>query len=172
MGVYTSQILVGHANRNDGGIIPSHVLYLSEDNRPAWLMEQTDLWNKTKENINGITWIPTLENVFEDALLMIGLYILKDDQLLDAAHKYFKSDINGKVELYDDIEIENLKKLYDICRSLKYQYKIVITIFGSSSIEGNLKVLEKYGMDVEICKPVFTRSYSEWSQKTTITGKL
>lgn len=91
---------------------------------------------------------------------------------MEAAYKYFKKDIEGRVELYEDIEQQDSRKLYDICRSLKYQYKITVTIFGSSSIEGNLKILEKYEMDVEVCKPVFTRSYSEWSQKTLIKGNL
>lgn len=172
MGSFTAQILVGHAHQNDGGIIPSHALYLSEDSRPAWLMGQVDLWNEGKDNTSGITWVPTLENAFEDALLMIGLYILKDDQLINAAHKYFNKDINGGVELYDDIEMEDLKKLYDISRNLKYQYKIAVTIFGSSLIEGNLKILDRYDMDVEVCKPVFSRQYSEWSQKTITNGKL
>ena len=172
MATFTAQILLGHAHQNDGGMIPTHSLYLSEGSRPAWLIKEVDLWDDGIEKVGNIVWIPTLENIFEDALIMIGLYILKDEQLLEAAHKYFKKDIAGRVELYDDIEQQDLRKLYDICRSLKYQYKIAVTIFGSSSIEGNLKILEKYEMDVEICKSVFTRAYSEWSQKTTIIGKL
>lgn len=172
MGTFTTQLLVGHAHRNDGGMIPSHSLYLSEGNRPAWLIKEIDLWNDGIEKIDNVVWIPTLENIFEDALLMIGIYILKDEQLLETAKKYFKKDINGRIELYDDIQMEDLKRLYDISRSLKYQYKIAVTIFGSSSIEGNLKVIEKYSMDVDVCKPVFTRVYSEWSQKTIIDGSL
>lgn len=172
MSTFTAQILVGFSHRNDGGIIPSHGIYLSEGSRPAWLIKEIDIWSEGIEKIENVVWIPTLENILQDALLMIGLYILKDEQLIEAAKKYFKKDINGRIELYDDIELEDLKKLYDICQKLKYEYKIAITIFGSSSIERNLKVLEKYCMDLEVCKPVFTRTFSEWSKKTIINGKL
>lgn len=35
MGTFTAVILVGHEHRYDGGIIPSHAVYLSENSRPA-----------------------------------------------------------------------------------------------------------------------------------------
>ncbi len=37
MAALTTQILIGRPHLNDGGIIPSHFLFLSEGNRPSWI---------------------------------------------------------------------------------------------------------------------------------------
>jgi len=35
-----------------------------------------------------------------------------------------------------------------------------------------IKVLEDYPMDVELCLPVYLREYNTWSQKQETKGKL
>ncbi len=36
----------------------------------------------------------------------------------------------------------------------------------SSTIRGQLKVLQDYEMDLEVCTPVYSRFYSEWRAKS------
>jgi hypothetical protein len=38
MASFTAQILVGSAHPYNGGIIPTHFLFLSENDRPAWIL--------------------------------------------------------------------------------------------------------------------------------------
>ena len=70
MGSFTAQIIVGQAHPNHGGIIPSYYLFLSENSKPAWLLMSENITsNKDKQ----ITWFPTVENMLQDALLMISV---------------------------------------------------------------------------------------------------
>ncbi|KYO66961.1 hypothetical protein [Thermovenabulum gondwanense] len=178
MGSFTCEILVGHSHSNHGGIIPTHVLFLSENDRPAWILNSLNLFSKSNNASNvktkEIVWIPTIENMLEDALLMLGIYVLKDSSLIDAAKKFFKKDIFGdRLELYEDIEKENLLKLYKMCRNIDIRYKIVITTLDGSSInEKALKCLLNYSMDVEVCKSIYRREYSEWTGDYIVKGEL
>ena len=165
----TAQILVGRAHQNHGGINPSHYLFLSENSRPAWILVPQNIF--TEENkFKKITWIPTLEYMLEDALLMIGLYVLEDEKLCDLAEKYFKDFKAKRVALYDDIREEDRKHLYQECRKLDYDFKIVITTFDSKRF--NFKFLEEYSMDLSICTPDYRRWYSVWDKEVHIKGSL
>ena len=84
MATFTCQILIGKKHSYDSGIINiSHTLYLSENSRPALILSPTEEFTANKQVQQKITWIPTLENMLEDALVMIGLYVLKDQQLIN-----------------------------------------------------------------------------------------
>jgi hypothetical protein len=57
-----------------------------------------------------VTWIPTVKNMLEDALLMSALYIWSDEELRDMARRNFKNKRKNWVELYKDIEPEHLQE--------------------------------------------------------------
>jgi len=79
MSAITAQILVGQAHPNLGGINPTHYLFLSENSRPVWILVPQNLWElESSINEKKVTWIPTVENLLEDALLMIGIHVLKN----------------------------------------------------------------------------------------------
>ncbi len=80
MATFTAQILVGSPHPNHGGINPTHSLFLSENSRPAWIL--VDPYPDSGPRNSRIVWIPTLENMLEDALLMIAVYVCKDDGIL------------------------------------------------------------------------------------------
>lgn len=62
--------------------------------------------------------------------------------------------------------------MYKRCRAAENQYKLVLTVLKGSTIERQLKVLEKYQMDVEVCVPQFSRLHSQWRNSTTVQGAL
>ena len=74
MGTFTAQILVGTPDLYHGGIIPTHYLFLSENDRPAWILED-------KSGSQNVVWVPTIEDILEDALLMIAVHVCKDSYL-------------------------------------------------------------------------------------------
>ena len=41
MSSMTAQIAVGHPDMYHGGIRPTHVVWLSENDRPGWILEET-----------------------------------------------------------------------------------------------------------------------------------
>jgi hypothetical protein len=169
MGTFTAQILVGSGHPNHDGIEPSHRLYLSENSRPSWI-----LLPETLGGLGGskVTWIPTVENTLEDALLMIGIHVVRDPELVEMAGLYIRSEENNWVVVYEDTDPEHLKLLYQKCRDLANTYKLVVTVLRGSSIEGQLKVLGDYKMDVEVCRPDYVRLYSRWLDHDRIEGEL
>lgn len=170
VGTITAQILIGKGHPYHDGIEPSHRLYLSEHSRPSWIL--------VPENWGGgsggskVTWVPTVENSLEDALLMIGIHVIKDPELVALAGQYIRSKENNWVVVYEDADPENLVHLYRRCRELENTFKLVITVMRGSLIEAKLKVLELYNMDVEVCRPQFVRLYSQWLDQTRVEGEL
>jgi len=154
MATLTAQILVGESHPNHGGINPSHYLFLSENSRPAWILTPENIFSEDQEQ-DKIVWIPTLENMLEDALLMIGIYVLQDEGLCELAREYFDDLETDHIELYDDINEEDRNKLYQQCRKLEHNYKIVITSFDDDRFGTQFKVLEDYAMDVSVCTPKY-----------------
>jgi len=103
MATFTAQILIGQKHSYDGGILNmTHSLYLSENDRPAWLLTPTDIFSEDDERQPNIIWIPTLENMLEDALVMIGLYVFKDKHLFSLANQFFRNPKENFIELYND----------------------------------------------------------------------
>jgi hypothetical protein len=173
MATFTCQILIGQKHSYDSGIINiTHTLYLSENSRPAWILSPTDEFNEHKQNPQKITWIPTLENMLEDALVMIGLYVLKDKRLIALANQYFNQHNKNFIELYSDIKSEDLQKLYTQTRKIEGSHKILLSVFQGSSILQQLPVLKDYQNDIEVCKSIFTKEYSLWSKKFEEIGAL
>ncbi|OAT86351.1 hypothetical protein [Desulfotomaculum copahuensis] len=172
MGTYTAQILIGTEHQNHGGIIPSFVLYLSENSKPAWILLPHGINAGGCPKYQKIVWIPTVKNMLEDALLMISINILRDKEIVEMANRIFGeacSDVNNTLYLYN---YENLSQLYKKSRDLESNYKLVITALDNSTILNQLNILEKYKFYVEVCVPVYIRSYSAWSKKITIKGNL
>ena len=172
MATLTAQILIGTSHQNHGGIVPTHYLFLSENSAPAWVLLPENIFNSGNDKIAKITWIPTLENMLEDALLMIAINVLKDKEIAELAKEHFKRDIHGSLSLYEDIDPAALKTLYQKCRKLNNRYKIVLTVLEGSSIRSQLKVLKNYGIDMEVCTPLYFSTYSAWTDEVITMGSL
>ncbi len=173
MSTITAQILVGKEHQNHGGIIPSHVLYLTENSRPTWILLPHDIFSGLKgTKINKVVWIPTVDKMLEDALLMIGLIVLKDEQLLKIAEEIFHDayyTIDKPLMLYN----YDLDSLYERCRAIKTDCKLVITVLDGSTIKSQLKILEKYNnFYTEVCITSYYRRYSVWNESVVTGGNL
>lgn len=151
MGTITAQILIGKPQPDHGGMIPSHYLFLSENDRPAWILVPQDTSaEKPDESGKKITWIPTVENMLEDAMLMIGLHAVQDRKLLVMAESCFHNQDEQRAELYNDVDQKDLQKLYVAAREMENSVKIIVIVFEGSSIAQKLGVLEQYKVDIEV----------------------
>jgi len=173
MGTFTAQILIGEPHQNHDGIIPYHQLFLSENSRPAWILRKIYTPDDTtKTDVEEIVWIPTLENMLEDALLVIAVHIIRNPDVIKAASA-FTEDISASfLELYSAFKDEELKVLYEKCREIENFPKLAVSVFRHSTIAGQLSVLQEYKMDLEVCTPVYSRLYSPWKEKTLTEGSL
>ena len=172
MGTLTAQILIGSPHPNNDGIIPSHYLFLSENSAPSWSLVKENVDNEDKNKYPNIVWLPTVENMLEDGLLMVAAHVLKNHEILEMAKDYTNQIESKRLELYSDLDDGQRNNLYQKCRELSKFPKLIISVFRSSSIETQLAVLEKYDMDVEVCAPIYSRLYSEWQNETRIEGSL
>lgn len=185
MATHTAQILVGNPHPNHGGINPRHYLFLSENSRPHWKLVNENISPHSKGHVKTI-WIPTLEHMLEDAFLMIAIYALEDEKVVELAKElipkifdrtYIRKSIGPAgpgpiLTLYDDLEEEQRNQLYAECKLIKNFPKIIVSIFKGSSIENQLSILDEYAMDVEVCSNTYSRLYSRWTQEVTTTGAL
>ncbi len=172
MATLTAQIIVGRAHPNHGGINPTHYLFFSENDRPAWVLVPENVFGKRPLEMEKTVWIPTVEHTLEDGLLMIALHILKDREIVNLTEEYFENKGIDRAKLYEDIDKAQLEELRRKTRAVRGDYKIVITTLRDSLLEQQLTVLKHYKMDVEICVPVYSKTYSRWENRTIIEGSL
>lgn len=167
MGTYTASILVGKEDIYHGGIIPTHQLFLSENDKPAWVLTEMDSENRSSRKI---VWVPTLENMLEDALLMVAIYVLKDKEVVEKAERCFKIslyDYYNYIELYSHIEDDDRRELYRLCKRVfhKYELKLTLTVMLGSYILKQIHVLREYPVECEVCITKFARSRNYWGNK-------
>ena len=172
MSTVTAQILVGTPHQNHGGIQPTHFLYLTENSNPAWILYPTDVFSEPLKEIKRTIWIPSVENMLEDGLLLIAIHVLKHEEICNLANKYFNNKTDDRAFLYEDIKEKDRFELYEKCGEIDNIYKAVLTVLEGSTIMRQLPVLENYKIDVEVCTPKYVRSYSAWTKETRIQGSL
>ena len=172
MATHTAQILIGAPHLNKDGLIPSNYLFLSENSRPAWILVNENIYQDKKTKKSKLIWIPTVENMLEDGLLMIAVNVSKNKEILEMLKDYSIKTGSERLELYTELNDEQRDNLYQVCRGLTEFPKLIISVFRSSSIENQLGVLENYKMDVEVCTPSYSRLYSRWLEETRIEGSL
>lgn len=157
MGTYTAFVFFGKEHEFHGGIIPSHMLMLSENDRPAWLLFKLPL--HLQEGFKPLTpiIIPTLEHMLEDGLLLLGLLALRDGKLCAEAARVFGEGWErlSHIELYNynlsDVERLRLlnKEALESSRG-----KLVIAALAGSSIRVDKKKLQDWRIGVELLKPI------------------
>jgi hypothetical protein len=165
MATVTAYILVGTAHQNHGGICPAHQLLLSENSRPAW-----SLYTMHSAQPQAV-WIPTVENMLDDGLLMAGLLVVKDPALVAAAAA-FRRNYADRAELFEDISEDDRHRLYELCRAIGPETKLVVTVLEGSSLASQLAVLRRYSLGVEVCQSIYRREYSAWSRAVEERGSL
>src|SRR5688500_16226564 len=98
MSSMTAQLGVGHPDTYHGGIAPTHIVWLSENSRPAWILQS--VWrgftsdpDDAFDEADGPTWtdertvwVPSgPESILEDGLLLIATHVVNDPDVLGLA---------------------------------------------------------------------------------------
>jgi hypothetical protein len=152
----TAQILIGTEHPYHGGINPTHFLFLSENDRPAWILTNENITGENTD-VETIVWNPTTENMFEDALFMINLFTVKDKTLiayLKENHKKINFNENS-ISLPEIFDKKDLEKIYQLNRELfkkNKSLKLVVSIFADSSLKDIVKSINGSEIKCEILK--------------------
>ena len=156
MATFTAQILIGTEHPYHGGINPTHFLFLSENDRPAWILTNENITGENPD-VEKIVWNPTTENMFEDALFMINLYIEKDKTLiayLKENHKKINFNTNN-ISIPEILDKKELEKIYQLNLDLlkkNKSLKLIVSIFADSSLKDIVKSLNGSEIKCEILK--------------------
>ena len=172
MSVITAQILIGESHPNHGGIYPTHVLYLSEQGEPSWILTEHRVLVADPRKQNPIIWIPTMENMLEDALLMISHHVLKKPEIAKAFGENTCIRDKPFIRLPEEVDREQLTRLHAINQGLDMRCKLMINLFEGSSVRRHLLVLEKYGMELEVTTPIYSRAHARSRKEMVVRGSL
>ncbi len=144
MATITAQILVGEAHTWHGGIMNTSVVYLYENSRPAWVYRPDD------KKVKNIYWVPTVENMLEDGLLLVAVHIWKNEDIIRALKASTGNDSLQQLELYN-LSKQDRDILYKKCKELENDGKFIISVFKESTLNGQTGVLKEYKVEHEIC---------------------
>jgi hypothetical protein len=172
----TAQLAVGTPHPHHDGIIPTHVAWLSENGRAGWLLEPTarGLWGTDESwTQEEISWVPGgPEHILEDGLLLIAVHVLRDESLLELARKNLPELLDDSAVELEKMPVEILVELRERCQHVDMGQKAVVTVLGGSSLEGQLPLLERYPMQVEVCTVTYSRTANQWNPARGIRGSL
>jgi len=126
-------------------------IYLSENDRPSLNLVPDFFWRDANEIKNTkFTFIPTIENMLDDAMLMISLHIEKNAEIIRTLNEVYDSNNLDLIEMYKiDESVRN--NLYEKCQKIKHEYKLVVIILEGSSITSIINDIKKYNFETEIC---------------------
>ena len=146
----TAHILIGPGNL-DGLRIPTHALYLIEQQAPTWSLVPTGIDPQGSPAAGRLDWTPTTENLLEDGLLMLGLHVEGFPELQKRADQWFTRSWRGEVNLACDIAIDPLKELHAMNREQEWQQHLVITVLSRCEAIERLHVLRQYHFGMDLC---------------------
>jgi hypothetical protein len=165
MASITAVMLVGEEDPYHGGICPTHELMLWENDRPMWQLRTVG------ESKPSAKWIPTVDHMLEDGILMACLLALQIPSV-HAEALNFTSDFQDRAHLLKDISALDLASTYAACREVGPSHKIVLTVLRESHLLHQLHMLRDYKMSVEVCVTQYARQCSEVTGEYKEFGQL
>ena len=162
MATYTAQILAGFRDPDCDGINPTHVLFLSENSRSAWCLYP--IFKPGKPFFEKI-WVCDSSTLLEDAMLMIGLFVLQNKELISLAERYDEKLISESfVEfLYP---YEKKEGFYKKLKTISWNYlKVNLSLYLGSSLKEVLKLKEYKDLQFEIAVSLYLKNFSPFSRK-------
>jgi hypothetical protein len=181
METFTAHILVGQGDIYPGGIRTDAQIFLSENGRPILLLgNPLRLDEELYSRRETVCWIPTVDHIMDDILLMISISLLAERPgtvpELDLLRSDFESCANlwrygyqREFELYDLFTDEQRASLYKrnkmIISSRFSGMKIIVSLFRGSSLLWQLDQMKDYTVNWEICPSFYSREDSVESGK-------
>ncbi|MGM0530263.1 MAG: hypothetical protein ACQER7_02815 [Bacteroidota bacterium] len=142
MSAYTTQVLIGEYNLENGGVIPEYQLFLSQ-------MDKTLLLMKDLQGFNEWVWYPSKDSILDDIFLMISSIVFREMKV-EHPQKLSLMEHYTEKERFDSYELVKGRSQY-------WTKKIFLNVFDSSPIDDQLEYIKEYNCDVEITKTKYLR---------------
>ena len=160
MSTNTAHFLIGTSHWYHDGIQPSHHLVLTENSRPALFLANLPQPGIPEDDSNYrhlVTWIPTVDTMMKDALLMVGLRA-KIPELVKLAKETAPGLMKPRAELYG-IDQDALARLHEAAMAASDFPKVVATILEESHLNTQLDDLNKHPCPKEVCVSAGSRNF-------------
>lgn len=151
MATLTAQILVGTGHPYHGGINPTHALYLSENDRPAWILVDAGVIPHADQHKKRIVWIPSGDHILDDGLALIAAYVLRSKEVLRALGNPppGAGDPCTLAEQFSDPELDAMR---EATRETSFgNMKLVVTLLNESTLNAHLETLASYPLESVVC---------------------
>ena len=149
----TAHLLVSTEDREQG-FFPSHQLCLYEGPLPLWRLTAIDA---TPEAALAV-WVPTVEHTLADALLMVGLHVVRDANLLELAARSIRRPHYERIDVCGDIEPRDAEMLREASRKIAPRYHLLLTARDRSHVWAHVDELRRYATSFEIRRSGSVRS--------------
>ncbi len=155
MATTTAIILIGQAHQNHSGIIPTHLIRLTENDRPTLILQSIE------GNEEPIIIIPTVENMVDDIFLMISVFITKE------LNPEKELQTKERKSLYDILSEQERFNLYEKAKASfqKDKIKVVFNLLDGSHLLNQLDKIKQYPSDFEVTIPHLKKEFNAWSGK-------
>ncbi len=155
MATTTAIILIGQAHQNHSGINPTHLIRLTENNRPTLILQSIE----GKEE--PIIIIPTVENMVDDIYLMISVFIIKE------LNPEKELQTKERKSLYDILSEQERCDLYEKTKVSiqKAKIKVVFNILDGSHLINQIDRITQYPNDFEVTVPHLKKEFNAWAGK-------
>jgi hypothetical protein len=159
----TGVMLIGQPDSRQPGIIAKYELYLEEirllaGKLPVQVKLQLCRFATAMQDKRGtVSWWSTPEYVVEDALLMIAVHVLGNQDIVALAKSTFPGkSLDSTLNLGSDCEKSRLERLHHLSRRIDWSVKVIFTVMKGSVLLPGLKKLGEYKLPSEICIGVST----------------
>ena len=155
MSTTTAIILIGQAHQNHSGINPTHLIRLTENDRPALILQSIESKEKP------IIIVPTVENMVDDIYLMISVFILKG---LNPGKELISKE---RQSIHDILREQERFELYEKTKTLIQiaKIKVVFNLLDGSHLLNQIDKIKQYPNDYEITVPFIKNEFNAWSSK-------
>jgi hypothetical protein len=120
------------------GMATPYLLFVTENSEPSFQLFRGPRYTP-KPRIEWVaSWTPTVENMLEDLLLLIGVEALSDSALRAELLHRVKTDKLSKLRLYDIAE-ESRRAIYSLLLETKLKTNLASVVTSKPAIEGHFK---------------------------------
>ena len=170
MSSMTAQLSVGTPDRYHDGIRPTHVLWLRENDQAIWTLIEvhSQIYGDPDRAVDEpepwatqpIRWGGNQpEQILRNGFLILALHVLRDEALIEQTMHSVPALLEvGRVDL-SKVDPAALNALHELSMTADLPGKVVVSVMGGSTLEGQLPLLERYSTQLEVCTVTYSHTW-------------
>jgi hypothetical protein len=172
MSAVTAIILVGGSHPNNGGNRDFAQVTLEEGERPALIVRWTQQKHAREERFRTFTMITTLENLLDDAVLLIAYAVCRVQCIFELVNTLDNARAlqSGKMHMFQDFTEEARLTLCAATKQLDDCPKLTWCLSKGTSLEPSMAHLAHYSMECEVTRSVYQRGHSTFTGENFEAG--